>query len=334
MQGSVDEETSARTCDGPAFIFIGPSKAGSSWFFEILREHPQVFVPLNKATFFFSAYYAQGTAWYEKFFSKAGPGRVKGEVCHDYLSSREALGRIARYRPDMRVICCLRNPYERALSSWRFFRRNGMDQPTLAAQGERYPAVFEEGNYATHVSHVRAIFPKNQILIFFFEELACTPESVSRRLYKFIGVDGNFIPPSLHKRINVNARPRSRLLARFVQYVHEQSWQRSRDVSNLIGQLKRIKPLRRVIRTALYTDPVHSTDWRDHLCEFPEQVVSRYEREICELEKMLGRDLADWRAPPDARAHLPAVHASDVGAANRSSRTSASALTEIPGEAS
>jgi hypothetical protein len=331
MQRSVDGETSTRTCAGPAFIFIGPSKAGSSWFFEILREHPQVFVPLNKATFFFSDYYAQGTAWYERFFSKAGPGQVKGEVCHDYLSSPDALDRIAQYRPDMRVICCLRNPYERALSSWRFFRRNGMDEPTLAAQGEHYPAVFEEGNYATHLSFLRSTIPQKQILIFFFEELAVAPESVSRRLYDFIGVDGNFNPPSLHRRVNVNAKPRSRLLARFVQILHEQSWKRSRDVSNLIGQLKRIKPLRHLIRIALYKDPTHSTDWRDHLCEFPERVVLRYEQEISALEEMLGKDFAEWRVLPNARAGRRAAPLSEIApapaAAHPSSETS-NVLTE------
>ena len=237
----------------------------------------------------------------------------------------------------MRVICCLRNPYERALSSWRFFRRNGMDRPTLAAQGECYPAVFDEGNYATHLTCLRTIFPQSQILIFFFEELTLDPESVSRRLYEFIGVSGDFNPPSLHKRVNVNAKPRLRLLARFAQYVHEQSWKRSREVSNLIGQIKRIKPLRNLVRTALYKDPVHSTDWRDHIGEFPERVVSRYEREICALQEMLGRDFADWRVPPDARVNLRADDISDIEqapvATNLSSKTSANVLTEIPGEA-
>jgi Sulfotransferase domain len=330
MQGLVDGEPAARTCAGPAFIFIGPSKAGSSWFFEILREHPQVFVPLNKATFFFSDYYAQGIAWYEKFFFKAGPGQIKGEVCHDYLSSPEALRRIAQYRPDMRVICCLRNPYDRALSSWRFFRRNGRDEPSLAAQGERYPAVFEEGHYATHLTRLRAVFPQNQILILFFEDLANAPQSVSRRLYEFIGVDEHFQPPSLHKRVNVNATPRSRPLARFVQYVHEQSWQRSRDISNFIGQIKRIKALRRLIRMALYKDPVCSTDWREHLGEFPDRVVSRYEWEICALEKMLGRAFPDWRVPPAVRANLRTVHVSEIAEAPAPPEPSIDALQKVP----
>jgi len=288
---------------GPSFLFIGPSKAGSSWFYEILREHPQVFVPSNKTTFFFSDYYAQGIDWYEKFFSGDLHQRAAGEVCHDYLASPEALRRIQKYRSDMRLVCCLRNPYSRALSSWRFFGRNGMDEPTLAAQGEHNPSVFDQGNYATQLALVNSLFPRRQLLIFFFEEMVSAPESIVRRLYEFIGVDARFVPPSLYRRVNVNAKPRSRPLARMVQYIHEQSWKRSRNLSNLIGGLKRVPPLRRFVRYALYKEPQSSTDWREYLWQFPEHVILRYEDEISALEKVLGRDLTEWHALPVERAN-------------------------------
>ena len=282
----------------PNFMFIGSSKCGSSWFFEILREHPQVFVPPNKATFFFTDNYFQGVNWYEAFFLRATSELAIGEVCHDYLGSPEALRRIRNYRPDIRFVCCLRNPYARALSSWRFFRRNGMDRPTLAAQGESDPSVFEHGNYATQLTALKSIFPENQLLIFFFEELSSAPDALARRLYEFLGVDAGFRPPSLHTRVNVNARPRSRVLARVVQHVHKLSWKNSRRLSNLIGSAKQIRPLRRFVRAALYKESVNSSDWRDHIGEFPEHIVARYEREITDLEKLLGKDLSDWHARP------------------------------------
>jgi hypothetical protein len=290
------------TCDAlqprPSFLFIGASKSGSSWFFEILREHPQVFVPANKATFFFSDYYAKGIAWYEAFFVKASPESAIGEVCHDYLVCPEALRRIRAYRPDMRLVCCLRNPYARALSSWRFFRRNGMDQPTLAAQGERDPSVFDQGYYATQLSVLYSIFPKDQVMIFFFEELSATPQAIVHRLYEFIGVKPDFLPPSLYRRVNVNAKPRSRVAARLMQYIHRQSWKHSHYLSNLIGQIKQIRPLRRFVRATLYKETKSSSDWREHIREFPDDVLSRYESEICELENMLGKNLAEWHAMP------------------------------------
>jgi hypothetical protein len=36
----------------PTFLYIGAAKAGSSWIYTTLRQHPQVFIPLKKRTFF------------------------------------------------------------------------------------------------------------------------------------------------------------------------------------------------------------------------------------------------------------------------------------------
>jgi hypothetical protein len=143
-----------------------------------------------------------------------------------------------------------------------------------------------------------SIFPKDQVIIFFFEELSAAPQAVAHRLYDFIGVKPDFLPPSLYKRVNVNAKPRSRVAARFVQYIHRQSWKHSHYLSNLIGQIKQIRPLRRLVRATLYKETESSSDWREHIREFPDDILSRYESEICALESMLGKDLAEWHAPP------------------------------------
>jgi hypothetical protein len=286
----------SKTRPRPSFLFLGAGKAGSNWFMEILHEHPEVFIPPNKGTFFFTKHYHLGTRWYELFFSKASE-RCIGEVCEDYLASPEALARIKDYRPDMRLICCLRNPYERAVSSWRFFARNGIDRATLAAQAEQYPQLFRDGYYATHLEVLHSLFPRDQILIFLFEELASDPESVARRLYQFIDVDSSFVPTSLHQRINPNGTPRSRLIARFVHKIHIRSWGPSRRASNLIGHIKRIRPLRRAVTAALYRQRPTSQAWQAYFSEFPDHIVARYEREIGDLERILCKDLSAWRAP-------------------------------------
>jgi hypothetical protein len=274
----------------------------------MLREHPDVFIPPNRATFFFTQHHRMGVPWYEAFFAGAG-GRVAGEACEEYLSSAEALRRIREYDPQMRLICCLRNPYERALSSWRFFGRNGLGEATLVAQAERHPAVIEGGYYATHLRLASSLFPGHQILTFFFEDVASDPRAVTRRLYEFIGVDPEFVPPSLHQRINANGRARSRALARLVHDLHAHTWGTSRIVSNAVGQLKRIGPLRRLVQTALYSEQRQSLPWQDLLSQFPADVVARYEREISDLERMLGRDLSAWHAM-DSRARGPSDNAS------------------------
>jgi hypothetical protein len=272
-------------------------------------------VPPNKATFFFCNHYDKGIPWYEGFFSRPWRARAVGEVCHDYLASPEAMRRIREYRPDMRLICCLRNPYERALSMWRFFGRNGVDQPTLVAQAADDPGVFGQGNYATQLAYLRSIFGENQVLVFFFEELASDPASVARRLYEFIGVNPNFTPPSLSKRVNVNAKPRSRLLARLVLHVPGQSWNGSLIFSNLVGRIKRIKPLRRMVRAALYKERRDTHDWREHLGDFPSHVISQYEREIHALEMMFEKNLSNWHAPTNENQTKSADDQDEGGAA-------------------
>lgn len=309
VKGSpLDRTASGRKTQRPTFLFIGTGRGGSSWFAEMLREHPDVFIPPNRATFFFTQHHRMGVPWYEGFFTGAG-GRVAGEACEEYLSSAEALRRIHDYAPEMRLICCLRNPYERALSSWRFFGRNGLGEATLVAQAARHPAVIEGGYYATHLRLASSLFPGNQILTFFFEEVASDPRAVTRRLYEFIGVDPDFFPESLHQRINANGRARSPALARLVHDLHVHTWGTSRMISNAVGQLKRIAPLRKLVQTALYAEERQSLPWRDLLFEFPAEVIARYEREISDLERMLGRDLSSW-------------HALDTGAATDSASRS------------
>lgn len=51
----------------PNFLYIGGYKSGSSWIYEALREHPQVFVPPAKDIQFFDVYYDKGIKWYLSF---------------------------------------------------------------------------------------------------------------------------------------------------------------------------------------------------------------------------------------------------------------------------
>ena len=284
---------------GPSFMFIGAAKAGSTWFAEILREHPEVFLPPNRSTYFFSSVYDMGIEWYEGFFPVNNDGCISGEVCHDYLISAEALTRIKEYKPGMRLVCCLRNPYERAISAWHFYARNGLDHPTLAAHAFPSPGIFDHGYYATHLQVVRSLFSESQVLIFLFEELYRNADDVVRRLYEFIGVDPNFVPRSLHVRVNGNSRPRSRVLANLVHTIHMKSWGRSRMASNVVGRVKQIRPIRKLVTGALYKEERKAMKTVDYFAEFPDEIVARYEREIDALERMLGRDLSDWRAPVD-----------------------------------
>lgn len=266
--------------------------------FEVLREHPDVFLPANKGTFFFNRFYEMGTDWYESFFSGWSCEKIAGEVCEDYLADATAIARIREYRHSMRLICCFRNPYERAISHWRFFGRNGLAEPTLSAQAMVRPDVFYLGYYATQLRQLRSVFSEEQVLVYLYDDLVSSPESVVRAIYEFIGVEPAFLPSSLNVRVNQGGKPRFKSVARFVHNLHMRSWGQSRAMSNLVGSVKRIQPLRKMIRSALYQESQPMAEsWVDHLEEFPDEVIIRFEDEISALESMLEKDLYHWHAP-------------------------------------
>ena len=281
----------------PGFLFVGTGRAGSNWVFEVLREHPEVFLPANKGTFFFNRFFELGVDWYESFFSGSVDEKVAGEVCEDYLSNELAIERIHEYRQDMRLICCFRNPYERAISHWRFFARNGLEEPTITAQGNLRPDVYYLGYYATQLRHLRSVFSQQQILVYLYDDLVSSAEGVARAIYNFIGVDPYFLSSSLSVRVNASDKPRFKLFARFVHNVHMHSWGRSRVVSNFVGAVKRVRPLRKMIKSLLYKSTQMEEGWLDYLTEFPDEIIIRFEEEISALECMLNRNLSNWRAP-------------------------------------
>ena len=285
---------------GRPFAFIGAGRAGSTWFYEVLREHPSVIVPPNKGTFYFSGQYERGFDWYRSFFPQSPRDVAVGEVCEDYLSHPEALRRIRTYRPEIRLICCLRNPYERALSAWRFFGRSGILEPSLVAQAASRPDIFEQGYYATHLARLMSLFPQEQVLIFFFEELTRSPEEVVRRAYEFIGVDPEFAPEALSEKVNSAATARVPFLARAAHATNMYLRRRSYLSAKAIEWVKGIRPLRHWIRSTLYVAQPGVGAWRAHLAEFPDEVVARYESEIDVLERMLRRDFSGWRICPSS----------------------------------
>ena len=61
----------------PNFLFIGAAKTGSSWLYEIMLQHPEIFVPRIKDPYFFDRFYEKGLDWYLRLFAQAPPGATR-----------------------------------------------------------------------------------------------------------------------------------------------------------------------------------------------------------------------------------------------------------------
>ena len=79
----------------PNFIGIGAPKAGTTWLFKCLDEHPEVFVAAVKETSFFDYGTIEGRfAEYEAHFVGSEGYPAVGEVSTRYLSSHRAPARV------------------------------------------------------------------------------------------------------------------------------------------------------------------------------------------------------------------------------------------------
>lgn len=211
----------------PTFLGIGAQKAGTSWLFSMVDQHPDVCAGGIKEIHFFDDpdRYALGTEWYEAQFSKNPGGSAVGECTPAYLWTRgtypatakrphrfEIAERVRDLYPDVRLIVSLRDPVDRAISSYFHHLRKGRYGPStsLFEAAREWPGIVEKGRYAEQVAAWTALFPADQLLFLVYEE-DIRPDAAKAttlgQVFDHIGVDSSFRPANLTAQ--QNTRPSS-----------------------------------------------------------------------------------------------------------------------------
>jgi hypothetical protein len=190
------------------FIGIGAPKCGTTWLSTQLEAHPQIGFAPDKEVYYFSdtilrrlarkelRCFERGEAWYhEQFPALAANVSCRGEFCPAYLYSEEAAVRIAAYRPDIKLLLCLRPPLE-MIYSWYWYNRNAV----IAALPDSFETIMENpflrdlGCFAYHLRPWLERFPAKNILVVQFEAIRRAPEHVRQRVYEFLDVTVDFKP--------------------------------------------------------------------------------------------------------------------------------------------
>lgn len=193
----------------PDFLVIGAMKCGTSTICEYFEDHPNAFmVPQAEPNFFSDeALFAKGTDWYEQQFFRGRRGeQICGEGSNNYSASARfpnTAARIARYRPDIKIIYIVRHPIERIVSAWIQNRSDKGDAvpETLDQAVLQMPEVYlDQSMYWKNISLYREVFPDNQIFVGFMEDLKNSPDTFFSQLCEFL----NIAPVSsvTHKQVN------------------------------------------------------------------------------------------------------------------------------------
>lgn len=233
----------------PTFVVIGAAKAGTTALYHLLRQHPQVYLTPSKETNFFALENRQidfrgpGDAQhigrvslnrlsdYQEQFAGLRDEIAWGEASPLYLYHPDAPERILRHVPEVKLIVILRDPVERAFSSYLHLRRDNREPLTsfseaLAAEPDRIRQNWEflwhyraVGRYSEQLQRYYDRFDASQIHVCLYEQFQTDPAAVLRNLFGFLGVDRN-VEISTGERYNVSRVPRSNLIAGFIARPH------------------------------------------------------------------------------------------------------------------
>lgn len=293
----------------PNFLIIGAAKAGTTALYHYLRQHPQVYMSPEKETNFFAfegqkvSFCGPGDAKmcessittlgaYKEQFENVSNEVAIGEASPWYLYSTRAAENIYRHIPSVKLIAVLRNPVDRAFSSYLHPVRDGRESLTFEeglsveekriAQGWEYIWHYRRaGFYSAQVQRFLKLFRREQVRFCLYDDLLADPDRFLRDIYEFLGVDGSFVVDT-SLRPNATGVPKNRLLGRLLNQPNV-----LRSSAKLFLPKRLRYNLSQRINRRLLEKPSLSEETRQDL-------LRGYRHDVTALQDLIGRDLSAW----------------------------------------
>ena len=267
------------------FIFVGPSKTASTWIYQALNESPDFSLPKTKDIYYFDQFYEKGDVWYEQQFKDCISDKIIGEFSHDYLISEQALERIKSDCPYIKLIVCLRDPYERTESGIKFLQRNGYGFGKVKDLITRHTELINGSLYGKNLKRLYQHFNKSNVLLLDYRKLSENPSAFLMDIYNFFDVE-YFEPSILKNKVNKAKSARSKHLSYLVK--RSAILARTLGFGHLVGILK----MHPVVNKLLYKKTGQSFS----LSSEDITLLSTYfDSDISLLESLTEQNFDAWR---------------------------------------
>ena len=292
----------------PNFIGIGAPKAGTTWLFLCLNEHPQIFVAERKETNFFDYQTIEGriSEYAEQFAGGPGASAV-GEISTRYLTSIRAPERIRSVIPNVRLFVSLRNPIDQVYSHyWHLLRQNfhewGSVKQDISFEEalEKYEdKVMGSAYYYKHLQRWLQVFDRSQLHIILYDDIRTAPEEVLKSLFDFLDVDTAFVPPSINQTGQAARRgtsPRGPLCGRIHSYLYDKLNRRVYYPLKKAAGLRTAEKIKNTLRVRETMERVFHREGYPPM-KAPTRVAmrQRFDEEIRGVEELTGRSLNNWK---------------------------------------
>ena len=260
-------------------------------------------MPNVKEPFFFGAseVYAKGLDWYFNLFKDIDPKKITGEGStsnfYDHVPYFYNDGHKLKYDhslpvipelvttalPGIKIIICLRDPVQRAVSHYGLWLGKGNVSPFLGikkpAEERRKLRIIEYGYYAKYLELWKKYVPDNRLQVLIFEEdILDRPNETIQKVYEFLGLDSAVVPQRINSKVN-KSKGWSRILLSYYLGERISKLTQRKSISfvfDWLDKLKLIKPL----------------DIKEDEIAF---LRSIYFPEKSKIEKLIGRNLDCWK---------------------------------------
>jgi len=282
-------------------FIVGAQKAGTTSLKNYLKDHPQIIShePTEFSFFVNGDEYNKGFdyAWDHYFKCQLSHGQKVVAKSAAMYFNETGLKRLKAHNPDCELVFVLRNPVERAYSSFTMEKSKtwidrGFEELISVIKDGRtddvmYKLFIELGLYVNHLEKILKFFPSERVHVYLFEEMAGNPGSIYSKILDLLSIEDPGSP--MFKVHNRTLKKRS-------------VW-----VEKLIRQLKNEKnPLKRLAKIILpysvFTKlsnalvDLNTSDQRfrpmdPEIRDFLHKFFEPYNEK---LGKLTGYDLSDW----------------------------------------
>lgn len=290
----------------PDFYIIGAPKCGTTALYSYLSTHPGIAMSWQKEPYHWCPDVPirvpiTDEAEYAALWRDAAPGALRGEATPAYLRSAVAAAAILRAQPRSKFIVMLRNPTAMAQAfhaqmlvslqenianfeeAWRMQERRQKGQRIPVScffpPNLQYARVCALGD---QLERWMSLVPRERIHVLIQDDLRADPRATYLDVLRFLGLPDD--RRTLFEPVNRNKRRRALLLVRLYR-----SLASIRPLGRLAHALRLTETIDRISLVEKARPPLRPA--------FDRELHALFLPQVEKLERLLGRDLVEWRAP-------------------------------------
>jgi hypothetical protein len=325
MRAAADFSANPSAVQGrtPDFFIVGHHKSGTTALYEMLRQHPEIFMSDIKEPRFLAGdmrarftpprgrHLPETLEEYLSLFSEASPTQRVGEASPSYLFSATAAREIAQLQPAARIIAILREPASFLYSLHLQLLRSHVESEkdllkAIALEGPRreghqipprshLPQLLQYSDHVRYTDQLRRYhecFPPEQVLVLIYEDFREDNEGTLREVLRFLEVDEEHPLEQVNVKQTTTTMRSQQLddLVHFLTLGHSSGARRARATLKALAPRRVRREALRVLRNRAVLGPAAPPEQ-----EVMDELRLRYRPEVERLSEYLGRDmLARW----------------------------------------